>query len=91
MLFSGPYPRPNISGGFHRRQIMCTFAYANDRTDSEKDFLVVAILHPKEATAAELMQIEDAADMIADLLALSTKLSPAYTFDNGQLTPGLPD
>ena len=71
--------------------MMCTFAYVNDRTDPDKDFLVVAILQPKEDRAEEHRQVEDAADKVADLLALSKKLSPTYTFERGQLSPGLPE
>jgi len=71
--------------------MMCTFAYANDRTAPEKDFLVVAILHPKTSGTEELRQVEDAADKFAELLAVSKKLQPTYTFDAGQLSPGLPE
>ena len=69
---------------------MCTLAYANDRTQPDKDFLVVAILNPKEDRVEEHRQIEDA-DKIAELLVFSKKLSPAYTFNGGRLSQGLPD
>jgi hypothetical protein len=70
---------------------MCTFAYVNDRTEPEKDFLVVAILNPKIALTEILQQVEDAADKVAELLELLKKLGPAYTFDGLKLSPGLPD
>jgi hypothetical protein len=91
ILFSGPYTRPNVSGGFHPNQMMCTFAYVNNRTEPEKDFLVVAILHPKRDLAEIQQQIEDATDKIADLLELRNKLGPAYTFDGINLSSGLID
>ena len=90
VLLSGPNPRPRLSGGFHSEQLMCDFVYAHDQIGPTNYFLVIFILRAGEDPDEVLHQIEEAADKISDLFQAGKKLEPAYTFHDGQLTPGFP-
>ena len=82
-LFAGPNPRPTPSGGFFARQRICSFWYVHNQLGPKRRYVVVYI--PK----AEI-NIEDAADLVADLVQAGQKLRGIYTVNDSQLTPGLP-
>jgi len=89
-LFSGPDPRPNISGGIYADQAMCNFGYVHDRIGPKRNSLVVFIAHANEGRRELLQQIEMAADKIVQLVHAGQKIESTYTLDGGLLAAGFP-
>lgn len=89
-LISGPSPRPDVSGGFHKDQAVCKFGYVSDFIGPERRFLDVFIKHVDEGRRV-LQRIESAADKIAELVHAGHELPPSYTLDGTVLAPGLPN
>ena len=83
-LFSGPDPRPNISG-----QFVCNFAYVDDYLVPERKFLIVYVLPAIRGREELLRQVEIAADGIAELLQAGRSLELAYTVRGGVFAPGV--
>jgi len=90
VLYFGPDPRPRPSGGFYPSQLVCNFAYVQDRLGLQSNFLLVLILHAKESRGDALQQVEELADKIAELLQADQKFEAVYTYDEGQLMLGFP-
>lgn len=89
-LISGPDPRPDVSGGFHKDQAVCKFGYVSYFFGPNRCFLDVFIKHANDGRQGILQQIEGAADKIAEMIHAGHELPAAYTLDGGLLAPGLP-
>lgn len=89
-LISGPSPRPDVSGGFHKNQAVCKFGYVSDFLGPKRYFLDVFIKHSDGGRQRILQRVECAADKIAELVHAGHELPPAYTLDGSVLAPGLP-
>jgi hypothetical protein len=48
------------------------------------------MFHAKETHEEVLHQVEDAAEKLAELVESGNMVEHSYTFDQGQLIPGLP-
>ncbi len=89
-LISGPDPRPNVSGGFHKNQVVCKFGYVSYFFGPNRCFLDVFIKQADERRQSMLGRIEGVADKIAEMVHAGHELPLAYTLDGGLLEPGLP-
>lgn len=90
LLFSGPQPRPNLRGGFFKRQAICNFTYSHHRLEANADHVVLVVLLVEYTGPETPRLVEEAADKLAELVAEDRKLETVYTFDGAQLTPGFP-
>jgi hypothetical protein len=89
-VFFGPDPGPSPSGDYSANQVICSFAYAHDRIGPDNHLVEVVMFRAKETAEELLHQVEEAADKLAELVELGKMLEHSYTFDKGQLIPGLP-
>jgi hypothetical protein len=86
MLYSGPDYRKirRIGSGS-----VCIFTYRHDRVGPREESVSIAFMG--ECASEEMaQQIEQAADMLEDMVRRGRQLERGYTFDLGQLKAGFP-
>src|ERR1700678_2831998 len=86
MLYSGPEDRKQRSRRIGSGAV-CIFTYKHDRLGPQDNSVTVAFVDELAADALA-QQIEEAADMLEDLLFKGRRLERTYTFETGKLKVG---